>query len=258
MLRRLVTGSAGKRAEPQPDRMIMTIAAGRRAAPVVLRRSARARRISLRLGQKGEAFVLTLPPNGREGDAVAFAERHRGWMETRLARLPVRIDFAPGETVPLRGEPHRLEARGGLRGLTGTGTDACGAPVIFVPGAPAHFSRRLGDFLKAEARRDLTEAAAAYCAAIGAAPRRIALRDPATRWGSCSTSGTLSFSWRLIMAPPYVLDYLAAHEVAHIAHMNHGAGFWLLLRRICPHTDRAEHWLKRHGRSLHAYGPPRG
>ncbi|MCB1476369.1 MAG: M48 family metallopeptidase [Rhodobiaceae bacterium] len=241
--------------EPPADRQIMTIFAGGRSVPVILRRSPRARRISLRLGQKGDAFVLTLPVRGREGDAIHFAERHRGWMETRLDRLPAQVAFAAGESIPLRGVEHRLEARGGLRGLVRVLPESADGPVISVPGAPEHFSRKLTDFLKAEARRDLTRSAAAYCAAIGVEERRIALRDPATRWGSCSTSGTISFSWRLIMAPPDVLDYLAAHEVAHIAHMNHGAGFWRLVRQICPHTDNAERWLKRHGRDLHAYGP---
>ncbi|MGE0231185.1 MAG: M48 family metallopeptidase [Flavobacteriaceae bacterium] len=233
----------------------MTIAAGGRSIPVLLRRSARARRISLRLGQKGDAFVLTLPERGRETDAIHFAERHRGWMHTRLQRLPEQVAFAPGETVPFRGVPHRLDASGGLRGLVRAALESGGEPVIRVPGSPEHFARKLTDFLKAEARRDLTRAAAAYCAALNVDERRIALRDPATRWGSCSTSGTLSFSWRLIMAPSDVLDYLAAHEVAHIVHMNHGTEFWRLLERICPHTDAAERWLKKHGRSLHAYGP---
>lgn len=244
--------------KPAAEREVMTIAAGGRSVPVILRRSARARRISLRLGQKGEAFVLTLPERAREADAVHFAERHRGWMETRLQRLPEQVAFAPGATIPFRGEPHRLEARGGLRGLVRAEADEAGASLISVPGSPEHFARKLTDFLKGEARRDLTCAVAAYCAAIDVEERRIALRDPATRWGSCSTSGTLSFSWRLILAPPDVLDYLAAHEVAHIAHMNHGAGFWRLVRRICPHTDEAEGWLKRHGRSLHAYGAKGG
>ena len=84
--------------------------------------------------------------------------------------------------------------------------------------------------------------------------RVIAIRDTKSRWGSCSSTGTLSFSWRLIMAPPLVLDYLAAHEVAHLKELNHSNRFWTLLHELCPATDEAERWLKRHGAELHRYG----
>ncbi|MGE0846230.1 MAG: M48 family metallopeptidase [Flavobacteriaceae bacterium] len=244
MLRKLFTAPAA-----EPARTVMEVAAGGRTAPVILRRSARAERISLKLGQRGDAFVLTVPARAREADALRFAESQAGWMRARLSRLAPRVPFAPGAEIPLRGEPHRLVASGGLRGLVEAADGA-----ITVPGLPEHFARKTTDFLKRQARADLVEATARYCAAIGVEPRRVALRDPQTRWGSCSTSGTISYSWRLIMAPAQVLDYLAAHEVAHIRHMNHGPKFWKLLREICPGTDGAEAWLKRHGRSLHAYG----
>lgn len=237
----------------QPDRQVMEIEQGPHRVPVILRESSRARRIGLRLGQKAEAFVLTRPSHASEAEALRFAREHTGWMQARLARLPRRIPFAPGEVIPLRGHPHRLEKEDRLRGLVWPTQDENGAALI-VPGLPDHFSRKVADYLKAEAKKDLNKAVSHYCAAIAVEARRVSLRDPATRWGSCSTSGTLSFSWRLIMAPDHVLDYLAAHEVTHIRHMNHGHGFWRLLRDICPHTDQAEHWLKRHGRSLHAYG----
>ena len=77
-------------------------------------------------------------------------------------------------------------------------------------------------------------------------------KDTRSRWGSCTSDGRLAFSWRIVMAPPYVIDYLAAHEVAHLAEMNHGPRFWTACRRLCPRTDEAKAWLKRHGTMLHA------
>ena len=118
--------------------------------------------------------------------------------------------------------------------------------------------RRVADFLKREAGKDIEAAVRRYVKAIGATPRRIAVRDTVSRWGSCSSTGGLSFSWRLILAPPFVLDYLAAHEVAHLIHLNHSPKYWTLLRRACPETDRAEAWLKVHGASLHRFGAGRG
>jgi predicted metal-dependent hydrolase len=123
-----------------------------------------------------------------------------------------------------------------------------------VAGERPHVPRRVADFLKREARQDIEAAVIRHARAIKAKPRNIAVRDTVSRWGSCSSGGRLSFSWRLILAPSFVLDYLAAHEVVHLVHLNHSARFWSLLRRICPETDRAEAWLKTHGPGLHRFG----
>ena len=116
--------------------------------------------------------------------------------------------------------------------------------MLCVAGEAPHIARRVGDFLKREARKDLEAAVARHAYRLGVAPRKIALRDTSSRWGSCSSTGGLNFSWRLILAPPFVLDYLAAHEVAHIVHMNHSPMFWKLTHRLFPETERAEAWLK--------------
>ena len=109
-------------------------------------------------------------------------------------------------------------------------------------------------YLKREARRDLEAASRHYAKEIGARIKRVSVRDQSSRWGSCSSSGVLSYSWRLIFAPPHVLDYLAAHEVAHLKEMNHSARFWRLLDRLCPEMQRAKIWLDVHGTDLHRYG----
>ena len=125
------------------------------------------------------------------------------------------------------------------------------SPRLMVRGDAEHMQRRITDFLKREARRDLERASRGYAEAMQVEFMRLSVRDTTSRWGSCSSTGTLSYSWRLIMAPPKVLDYVCAHEVAHIEQMNHGPEFWKLVYRHCPHTDYARNWLKRHGQTLH-------
>jgi predicted metal-dependent hydrolase len=156
-----------------------------------------------------------------------------------------------GSTIPLRGIPHVVRLSGVARGTVRTALDASGVAILHLPGSPEHAARRLADHLKAIARADLHAAVSRHSAAIGVVPARIRLKDTTSRWGSASTSGTLSFSWRLALAPPFVLDYLAAHEVAHLREMNHSSRFWAICRRLAPRTDEARAWLKRHGAELH-------
>lgn len=225
-----------------------------RRVRVALRRSSRARRYTLRLVATGE-LVLTMPEQGSESRAIAFAAAQAGWIRSRIGRLPRQVAFEDGAVVPLRGLPHEIRHAGARRGIVWIDEGTGDKPLLMVAGETAHLARRLTDWLKSEARVDLEAAARHYANAAGVTIARVSVRDQITRWGSCSASGALSFSWRLIMAPPFVLDYLAAHEVAHRVEMNHGQRFWRLARRLAPHTDEAEAWLKRHGPSLHRYGP---
>jgi predicted metal-dependent hydrolase len=223
---------------------------------VRLNRHRRARRYTLRIHAATREVVLTMPPRGNLYEARAFAERHGGWIAARLGRLPKILPFAHNIVVPLRNIPHRIVHRRGVRGTVWRETDDAGNRLICVAGEAAHVARRVGDFLKREAKRDLEEASRRYADALGARIKRITVRDQSSRWGSCSTTGVLSFSWRLVLAPPYVLDYLAAHEVAHLVEMNHSPRFWRLLARLCPHMARAKAWLDAHGTDLHRYGAP--
>jgi predicted metal-dependent hydrolase len=126
--------------------------------------------------------------------------------------------------------------------------------LLCVAGLAPHLNRRVADFLQHEAKRDLEAASRRFAADLGLSVRRVRVRDQSSRWGSCSTTGVLSFSWRLILAPRYVLDYLAAHEVAHLVEMNHSARFWRLVTRLAPGHERAKAWLDTHGADLHRYG----
>jgi predicted metal-dependent hydrolase len=221
---------------------------------VTVRRHPRARRYTLRVRERDREVVMTIPPRGSLRQARDFAERNADWIAARVRRIPHVVPFADGETIPLRGVPHRIAHKPHARGTVWTENGADGAALLCVTGGERHLARRLRDFLKREAKRDLTEATKRYAAALDVAIERIGVRDTASRWGSCSSDGALSYSWRLILAPAFVLDYLAAHEVAHCRELNHSARFWHIVDQLTPQRRRAEAWLKAHGNSLHRYG----
>jgi predicted metal-dependent hydrolase len=221
---------------------------------VRLRHHRQARRYTLRIQSATREVVLTMPPRGTLKEAKEFAQKHGGWIAARLGRLPLAAPFAHGIVVPLRGIPHRIVHRRNIRGTVWTETDPRGDQLLCVAGDTPHVNRRVGAFLKREAHRDLDAASRRYAAKLGVKIKRVTVRDQSSRWGSCSTTGVLSYSWRLILAPPFVLEYLAAHEVAHLVEMNHSTRFWRLLARLSPSMARAKVWLDVHGTDLHRYG----
>lgn len=225
-----------------------------RIYPVVVRRSAQARRYTLKVKTATREAVLTMPLRGSMATARDFADRHGGWLAARFDKLPETVDFRDGCVVPLRGMPHLIQHRPGARGTAWTESGVDGQPVIAVAGDPSFLPRRVRDFLKREARGDIEAAARRHAAALGVSIKRISIKDTTSRWGSCAADGSLSFSWRMILAPPFVLDYLAAHEVAHRKEMNHSVRYWRVVASIFPDYARAEAWLKRHGAELHRWG----
>lgn len=224
--------------------------------PVRLKRNKAARKLILRVRSDTGEAVLTLPQRTALSTARSFLDRHGGWIAARVARLPAQVAFEDGVTIPFRGAPTRIVHRAALRGRIehAPGVDGAEGTLTFACDG-AHLSRRVLDFLKAEAKRELTEAAGRYAATLNVTIRRITIKDTRSRWGSCSSAGALSFSWRVILAPPHVLDYLAAHEVAHRVEMNHSARYWRIVAGYCPHWEESEAWLTRHGAELHRYGP---
>lgn len=241
-----------RRAPPDPAHL--EVRHGAETFRVSLRRRATARRITLRVSTATRDIVLTLPEHTELAAAIRFADAHGGWIAARLAKVPERVAFVPGALVPVRGAPHRIVHWSTVRGTTSATTGPEGEPIIAVTGEAPHVPRRVKEFLQREARRDLDAAVRRHAEALGAPARRITVRDTKSRWGSCSSSGNLNFSWRLILAPPFVLDYLAAHEVAHLKEMNHSHRFWSTVHKLCPGTEDAERWLKRHGTELHKFG----
>jgi predicted metal-dependent hydrolase len=222
-----------------------------------LRRNASARRFTLRVRAAAQDVVLTMPARGSLSEAKSFASRHAAWIGAKLRQLPEKIPLQPGGLVPLRGTLHQitlcLAARRGVWVDDG-GPSRGSTPLLCVNAGAPFVPRRVRDFLMKEASRDLKAAVESHTKKLGVAPGKITLRDTTSRWGSCSSSGSLSFSWRLILAPHFVLDYLAAHETAHLLHMNHSAKFWSTVARLTADTARAEAWLKAHGSGLLRFG----
>ncbi len=194
-------------------------------------------------------MIVTLPMRAARAAGVALLEANAAWVADRLAALPPVLAYAPGSLITIDGVPHPIShaphARGGAW-LEG------GA--LHVSGGAEFLARRVGDFLRAEARRRFTTQALAKAAQAGVAVRRVGVRDTRSRWGSCSADGSLMFCWRLLMAPPFVQDYVVAHEVAHLRHMNHGPDFWALTDFLSPHRTQAVAWLSDQGSGLMRVG----
>lgn len=223
-----------------------------KAVTVTVRVNARARSYRLSLPHSSGP-VLTLPPHGRWSEAEAFLLRQRHWLAARIGRAPQASRFAAGDSVPLRGVAHRIAGTGKLRGRV-EATELDGEKVLLVPGDAEHHKRRLTDWFKDQALADLSERTAFHAARLGVTVKAVRMRSQASRWGSCSSSGNINYNWRLVLAPPFVLDYVAAHEVAHLVEMNHSAAFWATVQRTLPDMERGRAWLKAHGRELMAHG----
>jgi predicted metal-dependent hydrolase len=218
--------------------------------PLRVRVSPRARRIAIHIDAETAMVELVLPRRARLETGLAFIADKRAWIEDRLAAVPRRIAFADGCEVPILGVPHRIRHLGeGVRG-----TVRVEAGEILVTGGSAHVARRVRDHLVALARRELGERARRQAALLGRKVARVTVRDTRSRWGSCTHSGNLSFSWRLILAPEAVLDYVVAHEVAHLAEMNHSPRFWRLVETLAPGARRQRDWLQRNRAQLLRYG----
>lgn len=222
-----------------------------RTVRVRLQVNPRAKRLILRLDQKKGEAVAVAPSERKLKEAAKFAQSKLDWIAHHLDVHPTRVPFAEGVTIPLRGQPCKI---------TGEGTGRMarlieGDPqTLSLPGAPETLQARVTRALKKMAREDLVAAVARHAGKLGVKPARISIRDTRSRWGSCSHDRNLSFSWRLVLAEPFVLDYVAAHEVAHIVEMNHSAAFWATVERTYPDWRRARDWLKKNGSSLHAIG----
>ena len=218
--------------------------------PLVFQPNKRARRIIIRLDQFQARVVVVLPARATRDQGRRFALLNKGWIADRLAALPPAVAFAHGATIPYLGVPYRIRHRTGARGTVWRESGE-----IHVAGQPEHLPRRLEDWLKREARREIERRAFAKAELLGRRIARITLRDPRSRWGSCSPSGELSFSWRLVLAPRRVLDYVVAHEVAHLKEMNHGPRFWRLTAELTrADIDEARAWLHEEGPGLHRFG----
>ncbi|MGV8997500.1 MAG: M48 family metallopeptidase [Parvibaculaceae bacterium] len=238
-----------------------------RKVPVRALHNPRARRIIVRVDLAAGSVLVTSPTKRAMSQALQFAREQQAWIAERLEHVLTPVPFVAGAEIPYHGQMHlirhvpRAMAAETGQGFVGLGpvwrrdsSETGGIPEICVSGDPGFTERRVTDWLKARAREELNERALFHAEAFDVRPARITMRDQTSRWGSCSPSRSLSFSWRLIMAPSDVLDYVAVHEVAHLRHMNHGRHFWALVKKTLPNYKLSTNWLVANGPGLHRYG----
>src|SRR6266576_2936186 len=249
---RKIRGDASARPARRVKRELLKIDG--KSIEVILRTNPRARRFIVKVDPStGEVSVIS--PSSRSFDrALDFARKEKDWIAGRLADVPQPVQLEFGSVVMFKGIEHVIRS-GDSKGAP-VWIDREGArPAIRVGGRPEHASRRLLDWLKREARKRIDERVATYATALAVRPKRITIRDTSSRWGSCSSARSLSFSWRLILAPPAVLDYVVAHEVAHLRELNHKPRFWRLVQTLVPEIEKSQAWLSTHGALLHRYAP---
>nr|WP_245256475.1 SprT family zinc-dependent metalloprotease [Bartonella tamiae] len=224
-----------------------------RVLPLFIRENTRAKRLTLRIEAGGKSLRVTIPPKTSINEVKSFVERYRGWIENRIVHLPKPQETSAlknGAFIPILGIEHRIIHQEG-RGTTLI-VSKSDHPHIIVYGDQAHLTRRLSDALKKHAESVIAPLVVQHAKKVGKKPASIRYKDTKSRWGSCSSQANLSFSWRIIMAPLPVVNYLVAHEVAHLIEMNHSARFWALCERLCPQSKQHQTWLKRNGQKLHA------
>ncbi|MEJ6789197.1 SprT family zinc-dependent metalloprotease [Brevundimonas sp. BR2-1] len=213
----------------------------------------RARRLSIRIdGRAGEA-VLIAPSERKLADVVAFARTKASWMRERLAERPHGTPLEPGAIIDLFGKPTRLVA------VSGAGAarliDSADGPLIQSGGEGEAFARRVENLFKRLARQVLVERTEHHLRTLGQRPVKVSIADTRSRWGSCSPHNrSIRYSWRVIMAPPAVADYLAAHEVAHLVHADHSPAYWSVVQRLVGDHRPFRKWLRDNGPALHAVG----
>ena len=210
-----------------------------------VRRSPRARRVSLRTDPAAGKVVLVLPRRASLAAGMHFARSQEGWIRTRLAQIPDATPLAPGVALDIAGE--RLTI---LHDTTTRGPTRRVGDNLLVGGDRSFVARRVRDWLRAQARELVTNRARQLAAGLARQIHAVRITDTRSRWGSCAPDGRLSFCWRLVLAPAAVIDYVVAHEVAHLVHLHHGPRFWQLVDQLTPHRLDAQAWLRRNGARL--------
>jgi predicted metal-dependent hydrolase len=226
-----------------------TISLGGRVIPLVVRRNRQARRVVLRIDIEAGGIALTLPGRTALAEGLALAHERADWVLRCLDKLPARIPFADGAILPILGNElairHAPQTRHGVQRIDDE---------LFVSGGSEHLPRRVGDWLKREAKREIATRAQPMAERIERTIAGLTVRDTRSRWGSCTPDGKLSFCWRLILTPEWVLDYVVAHEVAHLAHLNHGPKFWATVKSLGVKPEQARAWLDVHAERLQRIG----
>jgi predicted metal-dependent hydrolase len=247
MLDRLKTILSNSHSDPEVD-------IEGEAVPVRIRRNPRARRISMRADAVKREIRITMPSYAPTKAAMDFVAQKQQWIAARLQSAPAIASLRSGETVAYQGEPYRIVWNANAT-RTVKRVDGVEERELHLGGPEDMVEARIVRWLKGEARRVFEAEIAHYCARAGEAVPRLSLGDPRSRWGSCSSRGTISLSWRLIMAPASVRRSVIAHEVAHIRHMDHSPAFYGWLDTLFEGDRKAaDRWLKMHGTALQRVG----
>lgn len=210
---------------------------------VTLRHSARAKRLSLRISRLDGRVTLTMPRRAPEREGIAFLRTKEAWLRQHLHSMKPATVVAAGQVVPYRGVATPI--------IMGNGKRARFTENQIEVSATSPAAPQVKALMRHAARNALAEASDRYAQQLGKSYTRLSIRDTRSRWGSCSSQGALMYSWRLIMAPPAVLEYVAAHEVAHLVEMNHQPAFWDVVAQLCPDYTRHRRWLREEGDQLH-------
>ncbi len=208
----------------------------------------RCRRLALRIDAKERIAVLNLPPRCSAKRALQFVEDNRGWIEAHLLTVPESRQFADGDEISLFGEKIRIrhcpDLKSGVR---------LENQELKVSGNAAFLPRRVRDFIRSETQSRMLELSRQKAALIGCRVNRVIIKDTKSRWGSCSTLNNINYNWRIALAPTAAIDYLAAHEVAHLKFRDHSPDFWNCVKSLSATAESGRLWLKQNGRLLYAY-----
>lgn len=220
-----------------------------RNIPIHIRQSSRARRILLKVGPYDRKVEVVIPAGVSASEGLKFARSQARWVAGRLSHICEKVPFIDGSTFPLLDQPVTIKQTDNRSAI----------PILLknellVGGQSDTTSGRVRRWLCDRAAKEIKPRVIAMSELLGRKPARISMRDTRTRWGSCSSAGNLNFSWRLVMAPESVLDYVVAHEVAHLRELNHGSRFWTLVDTLCEDVTNARAWLRVNGAHLHRYG----
>ncbi|WP_370931481.1 M48 family metallopeptidase [Bartonella sp. DGB1] len=219
--------------------------------PIIVKENKKAKRIILRLSPDRAQVKVTVPVGCEKLELNSFIENNRLWINNRIRKdvesgLVGKFTCQENGFILFKGVKHQL-VKGEGRGLTKVSVDKYGNPVIIIYGDERHWSRRIADFLKKEARKEIQSFVKIFSQKLGVSPTSLNYKDTKSRWGSCTSDGSLSFSWRIVMAPPFVLKYLVAHEMSHLLEMNHSERFWKICKKLDQNMEKGREWLKQHG-----------
>ena len=216
--------------------------------PLKINSSLKNRRMTIRIDSKARAAVLSVPKFYSKKRAYEFIKKHQNWIEEKIYSLPQIHKFAPEEQIDIFGKKITLKYDEKRSRIPLLKNDE-----LYIGGEVAFFHRRVKDYIKKEAKKEFQQRSVLMAQKIGCQIKSISIKDTKSRWGSCSSLKNINYNWRIALAPEYVIDYLMAHEVAHLKHQDHSTNFWECVQYLYPEMEKSRLWLKQNGQTLYLY-----